>query len=115
MSLPERRRIPDWAARERARDLAWIQENLHIFWPAAQHAYAEQGRGAIVVDTASRPTGEGNPFLYLPETEVEKLPDSDSLRMVRDYDPTWEFVAMLLKSQERTSTYRVGVPSQKKP
>ncbi len=114
MSLPERRRIPDWAHRERARDLSWIQENLHIFWPAARRGFQDSGRGAIVVDTTARPTGAGNPFAYLSEAGLEKLNDQDALRMVRAYDPSWEFVTMLFKAEDRLSTYRVGVPSEKK-
>lgn len=106
--------FPEWAKRERASDLSWIGENLHIFWPAAQKGFQEAGRGAIVVDTTTRPTGQGNPFLYLAEAGIEKLNDADALRMVRAYDPTWEFVAMLFKSRDRVSTYRVGIPSQNK-
>jgi len=112
MSFAERR-IPNWAAQERGRDLTWIEENLHIFWPAAQSNYQEQGRGAIVVDTTARPTGAGHPFTYLPELGIVQMRDQDALRMVRAYDPTWEFVTMLFKSQNRVSTYRVGVPSEK--
>lgn len=114
MPSPEQRQIPDWAKRERTGDLSWIQENLHVFWPAAQLGHEDFGRGALVVDTTSRPTGAGHPFAYLPEAGVVKMNEPDALRMVRGYDPTWEFVTVLLKSQERVSTYRVGVPSQKK-
>ena len=112
--MPERDRpqIPEWAQKERASDLAWIGENLHVFWPAAQQGYQEQGRGAIVVDATSRPTGGGHPFAYLPEAGVEKLNEQDAVRMVKAYDPTWEFVTMLFKRQDRLSTYRVGIPSQ---
>ena len=109
----EGRRLPDWAERERVGDLAWIGENLHVFWPAARQGYEEFGRGAIIVDTTSRPTGEGNPFIYLPQEGVEKHGDTDAQRMVREYDPTWEFVTVLLKACDRVSIYRVGVPSQK--
>jgi hypothetical protein len=31
---------------------------------------------------------------------------------VREYDPAWQFVAVLLKEQDRVSSYRVGVPGQ---
>lgn len=75
MRSPERPQIPEWARKERASDLAWIKENWHIFWPAAQQGYKESGRDGIVVDTTARPTGEGNPFAYLPETGIEKLKD----------------------------------------
>jgi len=114
MPSPEQRQIPDWAKRERAGDLLWIQENLHILWPAAQQGYRDSGRGAIIVDTTSRPTGAGNPFAYMPEVGIVEMDEQDALRMVRAYDPSWEFVTMLLKSQNRMSTYRVGVPSEKR-
>ena len=111
MTERDRAPFPAWAERERAGDLAWIGENLHVFWPVAQQEYEELGRGAIVVDTTSRPTGEGHPFGYLPQEMVEEHGDEDTLRMVRQYDPTWEMVTVLLKTQDRTSTYRVGVIS----
>ena len=110
---PERRKIPDWARRERIGDLEWIAENLHIFWPAAQAAFEEQGRGAIVVDTTSRPTGEGNPFAYFPQDILEEGDDEDIKRMVKEYNPSEEFVAVLFKTENRTSTYRVK-PIQRK-
>ena len=103
----ERRHIPDWAMRERKRDMEWIGENLHIFWPVAMAAFAEQGRGAIVVDTTSRPTGRGHPFGYFPQAEVEQKDDEDIKRMVREYDSQQEFVVVMLKPDEHISTYRV--------
>ena len=105
---PERRKIPGWARKERIGDLGWIAENLHIFWPAAEDSFKELGRGAIVVDITSRPTGEGNPFGYLSQEMLEEEDDEDIQRMVREYDPEREFVVVLLKSENRTSTYRVG-------
>ena len=105
----DRRRFPAWAERERAGDLAWIKENLHVFWPAAQRGYEEFGRGAIVVDTTSRPTGEGHAFGYLPQAIVEQTADEDAQRMVREYDPTWETVTVVLKTCGRVSVYRIGV------
>ena len=113
MAERQERHFPDWAERERAGDLAWIRENLHIFWPAAQTGYETVGRGAIVVDTTSRPTGSGHPFGYLDQAAIEQGGDEDTQRMIREYDPSWEFVASLLKSQERMSSYRIGVLSSK--
>jgi len=107
MPDPERKHFPFWAERERAADLAWIAENMHVFWPAAQSAYNEMGRGAIVVDTTVRPTGQGHPFGYFPQEMVEQTDDEDVQRMVREYDPAQEIVVVLLKSQDRVSTYRV--------
>lgn len=108
MSEREKRRLPDWAERERAGDLAWIKENLGVFWTAAQQGYEELGRGAIVVDTTQQPTGEGHPFGYFPEEMVEQSGDEDAQRMVREYDPSWEMVTVLLKTDNRVSIYRVG-------
>lgn len=105
-----RPQIPEWAARERLSDMAWIAENLHLFWPAARAAYAELGRGAITVDTTDSATGDGHPYWYLTQEQLAALGDADSLRMVATYDPTWELVTMLLKIEERVSTYRIGVP-----
>jgi hypothetical protein len=81
-----------------------------VLWPAAEQCYKAQGRGAIVVDTTSRPTGGGNPFYYLPAEAVESLHEPDAVRMVKQYEPLWELVAMLLKA-EIISTYRIGVPA----
>ena len=106
--------MPEWARRERANDLRWVQENLHVLWAAAERSYIKEGRGAIVVDTTARPTGAGNPFYYMSEAGVEKLNDTDALRMVKTYDPDWELVAMLLKLEKRVSTYRIGVPAARK-
>lgn len=111
--MPERRRhphIPQWAERERRSDMAWLAENLHMLWPAAQTAFAQVGRGAITVDTTSTPTNAGHPFYYLTQEQVNELGDADALRMVSEYEPSWELVTMLLKSEERVSTYRIGVP-----
>lgn len=109
----DRRPFPAWAERERWGDLAWIGENLHVFWLAAQKAHEELGRGAIVVDTTSRPTGEGNPFAYLTQDAAERTGDVDLQRMVREYDPQEELVISLLKPYERISTYRVRALGEK--
>jgi hypothetical protein len=109
--------MPDWALRERASDVTWIQDNLHVFVPAAHQGYADSGRGALVIDTTTlvrHAKGTSHPFMYLPEKAVEEKETLfDALRMVRAYDPVWEFVSVLLKPQNRVSTYRIGVPSLK--
>lgn len=114
MLYKENHPMPEWAQRERNNDLAWISDNLYVFWPAAQQAYKELGRGAIVVDTTSRPTPQGHPFGYVSQEGIGEMEDADALRMVSAYDPSWELVTMLLKQQGRVSTYRVGVPSARK-
>jgi hypothetical protein len=112
--MPEREQgnLPDWVEQERAGDMAWIKENLHVFWPAAQLGFETVGRGAVVVDTTARPTGAGHPFGYLDQVALEQGWDEDIRQMVNEYDPSWEMVTSLLKSQERVSTYRVKIISQ---
>jgi hypothetical protein len=76
--------MPGWARRERLDDLAWITENMYVFWPAARAGFAAVGRGAIIVDTTARPTGGGHPFGYLPAEIVGQSGDSDTIRMVTE-------------------------------
>ncbi len=114
MSPEGRRRIPNWAERERQGDLEWIGENLHVLWPFAASAFTAQGRSAIAVDTTSQPEpGRGNPFGYLPQPEIEKLRDEGVMWMVTQYDPNSELVIVMLKFAERASTYRVQARPRK--
>lgn len=100
--------MPDWARRERQRDMQWISENLHVFVPAAKAAFQETGRGAFIVDTTKQPVpGKGNPFGYFPQAVIETGDDENMKRMVREYNPQEELVLVLLKPKARTSTYRM--------
>jgi hypothetical protein len=94
--------------------MAWLAENLHVLWPAAQSAYAQAGRGAITIDTTVQPPDRGHPFYYLTQEQLQEFNDADVLRMVAAYDPSWELVTSLLKDQERVSHYRIGVPGAKR-
>ena len=107
---PETRHIPAWAQRERQEDLDWISENLSLFWMAAMAAFGDTGRGAVVVDTTPEPVpGAGNPFAYYSQEQLEEQGGEDTKRMVAEYDPAHELILLLLKSGDRTSTYRVDV------
>ena|SRR3990172_8139900 len=104
----DRPKIPDWARRERMGDFEWIGENLDNFWPFARDACREMGRGVIVVDTTVRPAeGVGHPFGYLSRDGISQIDDEDTSRMVGEYDPENEFVILLWKPGDRTSTYRI--------
>lgn len=113
--MPEReqRRIPEWAERKRAIDLSWIGENLPQFWEAAHRGYEADGPGALVVDTTIQPTGAGHPFAYVTQEQIQQFGGRDEIRMVAAYDPSWELVIVLLKPQDRISSYRVGIPGQR--
>src|SRR5215212_5866976 len=100
--------IPEWARAERQSDFAWIAENLPSFWPSAQTQFAAQGRGVVVVDTTQQPDpNAGHPMYYVPRELAEQTGDEDVERMLTEYVPEREFVVLLLKPDERTSTYRV--------
>jgi hypothetical protein len=76
----------------------------------ASAAFEEEGRGAIVVETTLEPIpGAGNPFAYFPQQQIEEQDDEEITRMVAEYDPTQEFVVVLLKRDDHVSTYRVGI------
>jgi hypothetical protein len=104
----ERRNLPDWARRERMGDMLWIQDNLELFFAATALFYEDAGRGALVVDTTQQPVeGLGHPFGYFNQDSIEEVFDDDTRRMVQEYQPDREMVIVLLKSDARTSTYRV--------
>jgi len=113
--MPEGERkphIPPWAERERLGDMAWLAENMYVFWTAAQAGYEELGRGAVTVDTTARPVrGGGNPLWYVTQEQVSEYFGPDEIRMVAAYEPQWQFVAILLKDQGRVSSYRIGIPA----
>lgn len=106
----ERSPIPRWAEQDRKGDLLWIAENMHVFWPMVQAAFATAGIGALFVELTIR-YGTGHPVLYLPKEQVESYDYPDARRMVDQYNPDKEFVLVLLKEKQRVSTYRVQGPN----
>lgn len=113
--MPEGERnnhLPPWAERERLRDLVWIGDNVPVFWPMAQAAYAEVGRGAIVADLTTKLENGDHPVAYCSHGVVVDLGDAEAIRMVEQYEPDWQFVTMLFKSEGRISTYRIGMYNQ---
>ena len=104
----ERPQIPDWARHQRESDFEWIGKHLALFELAATVAYEDSGRGAIVADTTAklRP-GLGFPFGYVTQKQIDEHGDEDTQRMVREYEPGKELVIVLLKKNDRSSTYRV--------
>ncbi|MCI0648006.1 MAG: hypothetical protein L0332_30845 [Chloroflexi bacterium] len=104
----EKDQMPEWARRERQRDLVWIRRNVEVFWLTARTAFQAVGRGVIVVDTTVRPwPGAGHPFVYLSQQDIAADADEDTMRMIQEYDPATEIVVLLLKPKDRTSTYRI--------
>ena len=104
---PEKNQIPEWAVRERQADLSWINENLDVFWQTAVTGAQFVGRGAIVVDVVSKPMGSGNYFTYITQADLERFEDADVNRLLEKYEPKEEMVMVLIKPEERTSSYQI--------
>ena len=111
---PEQSPIPDWDRLEREADLEWINENLDIFRFTATDAFEKAGRGVLVVDATALPDpDEDVPVAYYTQEQVEAYGDEDINRMMGEYDPDQELVVVLLKPEDRTSTYRVrAIPAE---
>src|SRR5437773_2069703 len=115
MASERRGEIPEWAAKERGADLERIGDNTHVLWPAAKSAFEQSGRGAIIVDTNTlvrQGDRAGNPMYYFTAEQIAEHAWLPAVKMVREYDPSWEIVAVLLK-KNRESVYRIGIPSEK--
>jgi hypothetical protein len=109
----EHDKLPEWAQRERFADLAWIHENLFALRPVVQAQFHSHGRGALVVDTTSRPEPDaGHPLFYLPQEVIETFDETDVQQMVTSYKPSREMVIVLIKQYGRQSSYRVLLPPE---
>lgn len=71
--------------------------------------FGEYAKGALVVDITQHPTGAGHRFSYFTEGLFAERDDPDVKRMIRQFDPEKEIVVVLLKPQDKISTYRVQV------
>jgi hypothetical protein len=99
--------MPEWVHQERETDLAWVRGNSGLFFFLATTSFDEYGRGALVVDTTGQTSEQSYPSGYVTQELLAKLNDDDINRMVGEYEPDHEFVIVLWKTGERTSTYRV--------
>jgi len=99
---------------ERAREIAWLQEHLDAFWELACEGFQESGRGVLVVDTRQVVEQEGtksHPLMFVPQANLNDSPwtqEKEITRMVGEYEPSWELIAVLLK-KDSGRVYRLGV------
>ena len=94
--------------RERQSDQRLIQANGEEYFVTATSGFKVYGRGAVWVDTTTEVVDGGHPVDYLPQSKMHE--DDHVTRLVKDYDPTTEFVVLLVKSKGdigRTSAYRI--------
>jgi len=97
---------------EKTRELAWLEENLTIFWPTAHFGFEQQGRGAVVINAIEIPLGEDTQFHYADQTRIEEGEDEASSRlaqMVSEYDPERQFVMAIIRPDMWVSTYQFEV------
>jgi hypothetical protein len=110
----ESQHLPPWSMElpEDEVDLLWLQVNLGEFWPVVEQGCREIGRGALVAtipDAALQ--SETMTALYM---QAAKLPLSmwqDLAKMIAEYDPAVEFVAVIQKP-EYQNAYRVWASQQ---
>lgn len=82
---------------------------MHVFWPLAEAAFASVDIGALFIELTIR-YGTGHPIVYVPIDDVARLDDPDIMRMNNEDNSLRERVIVLLKEQQRTSTYRAQSP-----
>lgn len=95
---------------QRELELAWIDHSTTLFSVKASGYFGLVGRGAIIVDAASKPLSEGPLFTYFSKEQMENIADEDINTMVDEYNPEEEFVVLLLLPQNQTRAYRIETP-----
>ena len=88
-------------------ELAWIEHNTPLFTGKASGYFGLVGRGAIIVDAASKPLSEGPLFTYFSKEQMKHIADNDVNEMVDDYDPSNEFIVLILLPQDEKRAHRV--------
>ncbi len=88
------------AEEQKAKELAWLKENLTAFWSTAYGGYCDAGRGAIVINITPQGLGEDTLFHYSLQNIIEEQADETSLQLaglVAEYDPETQFVAVFVR------------------
>jgi hypothetical protein len=91
-------------------ELDWIGQNAPLFSTKAIGYFGLVGRGAIIVDAATKPLSEGPLFTYFTKEQMDHIADAEIYAMVNDYDPEEEFVVLLLLPRNQIRAYRIDVP-----
>ena len=97
---------------ETEKDLSWIHNHASLLSSKACGWFKLVGRGAILVDAAAKPLGESSLFTYLNQDEFERFDDGEINLVLETYDPSEEFVLVMLKPQDLLHTYRIQLPNQ---
>jgi hypothetical protein len=87
-----------------------IEQHKVTFVEIARTGYKDEGRGAIVVQSA-KATDEGTPIMYISNTLVQVSgvgwPDISTAQMIATYELACEFVVVFVCADQRISTYKI--------
>ena len=111
---PERQEASGAETPDKAAEFVWLKENRNAFFLYVRDQFAEQGRGALVIDTTAEPLGEETPFYYASQDKIAEQDDEVSRRLatfVGEYEPEVEFVAVFIRSgiELEFSMYQIRV------
>ena len=96
---------------ETEKDLSWIHEHASLLSSKACGWFKLVGRGAILVDAAAKPLGDDNLFTFFNRDEFRRFNDEEINLVLETYDPTEEFVLVMLKPEEQLHPYRIQIPN----
>lgn len=68
-------------------------------------AFEEIEYSFIFVDYTEQTEGKGHPFSYYSEGDLEPQQDGELRRLLNEYDPVREFIAILWKGAGRSDVY----------
>jgi len=86
----------------------WIQRNSADFVRSALKLYRKRGRGAFIIrEDEAKPSGTS--AHYLAENGMQRTgivwPDQQTAELVRNYDPTQQFVIVFMYRSGTASSY----------
>ena len=86
----------------------WIQRNSADFVRSALKLYRKRGRGAFIIrEDEAKPSGTA--AHYLAENGMQRTgivwPDQQTAELVRNYDPTQQFVIVFMYRSGTASSY----------
>ena len=97
---------------ETENDLSWIHVHSSFLSSKASGWFKLVGPGAILVDAAAKPLGNGSLFTYFSKDQFERFDDEEIDLALEEYHPHEEFVLVMLKPQDQTDTYRIQLPTK---
>ena len=97
---------------ETEKDLFWIQNHASILSTKACGWFKLVGRGGILVDAAAKPLGDESLFTYLDRDEFGRFNDEEINLVLETYEPSEEFVLVMLRPQDMLNHYRIQIPNQ---